>query len=406
MLRHAPCGADDRARRRYDVPRHRTARQRGHDPASSTSRPHPVHQLPAALLRPGEERRAARRRPRQGRPRGPRRRARRRRARRRADPRDRVRAPRRRPRAAPRHRDLQRRRGAVDPAALQASRRGARRRARSRSPTPRARRRCSRASCSRSAGASTPTTSRCRPTCRAMLRDADAALLIGDDALRAYWEHARGPARRTTSAPSGRRGPACRWSTPSGRSAASSPRRSPTPSQRVADALNGSLAYCRAHLDDISEYAARWESFPAEQFRSYFDALQFRFEPRYREGLTRYLDRGARASASSSACRDLAVFGERRVTRPHATDAAAALAFSAARGELRLTRRRRRSRCCAHGDLLDARRGRQRHAPPPRARARRHVHRRPQRQLHQRLRLAAAASARSTATPTTPTPTS
>ena len=56
----------------------------------------------------------------------------------------------------------------------------------------------------------------------------------------------------------------------------------PDATQAVVDALARSLTYCRAHLDDISEYAARWESFPADRFRSYFDALQFRFDPRYR----------------------------------------------------------------------------------------------------------------------------
>ena len=122
--------------------------------------------------------------------------------------------------------------------------------------------RYSRASCSRSAGASTPTTSRCRPTCRAMMREADAALLIGDEALRAYWEQARRPASSTTSAPSGRRGPGCPWSTRSGRCAATSPPQQPDAAQAVVDALARSLTYCRAHLDDISEYAARWEQLP------------------------------------------------------------------------------------------------------------------------------------------------
>ena len=56
----------------------------------------------------------------------------------------------------------------------------------------------------------------------------------------------------------------------------------------VDRAIMGSLAYCRAHLDEISDYAARWEPFSPEQFRGYFDALAFRFEPRYREGLKRY----------------------------------------------------------------------------------------------------------------------
>ena len=121
-------------------------------------------------------------------PRRPRRDARRRRARRRADPRDRVRAPRRRPRAPPRHLDLL------------------------------ATARCSRSCCSRrcrprsSAGSTVALTDTSRtsqvlarillakhwgvqpdyvempPDLASMLREADAALLIGDDALRAYYQ--------------------------------------------------------------------------------------------------------------------------------------------------------------------------------------------------------------------------
>jgi hypothetical protein len=75
------------------------------------------------------------------------------------------------------------------------------------------------------------------------------------------------------------------------------------------DSLARSLSYCRAHLEDISDYAARWEPFPAEHFRSYFDALQFRFDSQYREGLTRYL---AEAVGIGQLDRvpELSVFGE------------------------------------------------------------------------------------------------
>jgi predicted solute-binding protein len=77
----------------------------------------------------------------------------------------------------------------------------------------------------------------------------------------------------------------------------------------VIEMLNSSLSYCRAHLGDISEYAARWETFPAEKFRSYYDALQFRFEPRYREGLTRYLSEARDIGQLDSVPR-LDVYGE------------------------------------------------------------------------------------------------
>jgi chorismate dehydratase len=141
-----------------------------------------------------------------------------------------------------------------------------------------------------------------------MLREADAALLIGDDALRAYWQ---------TPAHLHSYDLGTEWTTWTGLPmvyAVWAVRREfaendPEGVARVSNALNSSLAYCRSHLDDISDYASRWESFPAEQFRSYFDALQFRFEPRYREGLTRYLQE-AHSIGQLDRVPKLAVFGE------------------------------------------------------------------------------------------------
>ncbi len=141
-----------------------------------------------------------------------------------------------------------------------------------------------------------------------MMREAEAALLIGDDALRTYWE----PPATLTIYDLGRE-----WTDWTGLPmvyAVWAVRREfaesrPDAVNAVADALSGSLDYCRAHLDDISAYAARWEPFPAERFRSYFDALQFRFEPRYREGLTRYLAE-AHAVGQIDEVPGLVVFGE------------------------------------------------------------------------------------------------
>jgi chorismate dehydratase len=79
--------------------------------------------------------------------------------------------------------------------------------------------------------------------------------------------------------------------------------------EHVQRSLSESLAYCRSHLDDISDYAARWESFPAERFRSYFDALHFRYEPRYREGLKRYLTEAAELGQLDSVPA-IRIFGE------------------------------------------------------------------------------------------------
>jgi chorismate dehydratase len=146
------------------------------------------------------------------------------------------------------------------------------------------------------------------PDLGAMLREADAALLIGDDALRAYWDKPADLIEYDLGT---------EWTAWTGLPmvyAVWAVRRSfaeeqPEATQAVVEALHTSLTYCRGHLDDISEYAARWESFPAEQFRSYFDALQFRFDPRYRAGLTRYLEE-AHSIGQLDRVPHLDVFGE------------------------------------------------------------------------------------------------
>lgn len=146
------------------------------------------------------------------------------------------------------------------------------------------------------------------PDLPAMLRDADAALLIGDEAIRAYWEPPVGlltyDLGTEWKAWTGLPFVFAVWAVRRDYAAAR-----PDAVASVADALAGSLSYCRAHLDEISEYAARWEHFSPEKFRSYFDALQFRFEPRYREGLRRYLTE-AHAIGQLDAVPELRVFGE------------------------------------------------------------------------------------------------
>jgi chorismate dehydratase len=146
------------------------------------------------------------------------------------------------------------------------------------------------------------------PDLPAMMRDADAALLIGDEAIRTYWE----PPSHLHTYDLGTEWKA--WTGLPFVFAVWAVRREyaaekPAAVQAVADALTGSLAYCRLHLDEISEYAAQWESFPATKFRSYFDALQFRFEPRYREGLTRFLAE-AHAIGQLDRIPEVLVFGE------------------------------------------------------------------------------------------------
>ena len=140
-----------------------------------------------------------------------------------------------------------------------------------------------------------------------MMRDADAALLIGDDALRAYWQ--------TTDLLKYDLG--AEWTEWTGLPmvyAVWAVRREfaeerPDAVTQVSGALDGSLAYCRTHLEAISEYAARWEAFPVSYFHSYFEALQFRFEPRYREGLARFLTEAVAIGELDDAP-DIAIFEE------------------------------------------------------------------------------------------------
>ncbi len=124
------------------------------------------------------------------------------------------------------------------------------------------------------------------PDLPSMMREADAALLIGDDALRAHYQptdlltydlgtewkdfadlpmvYAVWAVRRTFA------------------------KERPDDVSRIAWALARSNAFSHEHLDAISEYAARWEPFPVALFRSYFETLQFDFSERFQEGLARF----------------------------------------------------------------------------------------------------------------------
>jgi chorismate dehydratase len=121
-----------------------------------------------------------------------------------------------------------------------------------------------------------------------MMREADAALLIGDEALRAY--------HQVTDLHKYDLG--VEWKAYAGLPmvyAVWAVRRDfaekrPEDVVRLDWALNQSIGYSREHPDAVAEYAARWEPFPVAFFYSYFDTLRFRFDERYRQGLSRYLE--------------------------------------------------------------------------------------------------------------------
>lgn len=120
----------------------------------------------------------------------------------------------------------------------------------------------------------------------AMMREADAALLIGDDALRAY--HQQMPElkfdlgrvwKEYTELPM----VYAVWAVRREYAEAN-----PAEVQRLDWALNESMSYSREHAEAVAEYAARWEPMPVSFFASYFDTLRFSFDQRFREGMMRY----------------------------------------------------------------------------------------------------------------------
>jgi chorismate dehydratase len=122
----------------------------------------------------------------------------------------------------------------------------------------------------------------------AMMREADAALLIGDDALRAYHQ----PLAELKF------DLGCAWQEFTGLPmvyAVWAVRReyadaNPAEVRRLDWALNESMCYSREHADAVAEYAARWEPMPVSFFASYFDTLRFSFDDRFRAGMMRYFE--------------------------------------------------------------------------------------------------------------------
>lgn len=119
-----------------------------------------------------------------------------------------------------------------------------------------------------------------------MLREADAALLIGDDALRAYhqpmaelkydlgevWKEFTGLPMVYAV-----------WAVRRDYADAN-----PAEVRRLDWALNESMRYSAEHAEAVAEYAARWEPMPVSFFASYYDTLRFSFDDRFREGMQRY----------------------------------------------------------------------------------------------------------------------
>jgi chorismate dehydratase len=119
-----------------------------------------------------------------------------------------------------------------------------------------------------------------------MMRDADAALLIGDDALRAFYtptDLLKYDLGTEWKAYTGLPMVYAVWAV-----RREYAERNADSVKRLDWALNESMRYSAEHADAVAEYAARWEPMPVSFFASYFDTLRFSFGDRFREGMARY----------------------------------------------------------------------------------------------------------------------
>lgn len=128
-----------------------------------------------------------------------------------------------------------------------------------------------------------------------MMREADAALLIGDDALRALY----------TPSDLLRYDLGVEWDQLTGLPmvyAVWAVRRKFAKAhaetvRSVARALAESVRYSAEHLDAIAEYAARYETFPVVFLKTYFEALRFEFGPDYQKGLVTFFKKAKATGA-------------------------------------------------------------------------------------------------------------
>jgi chorismate dehydratase len=137
----------------------------------------------------------------------------------------------------------------------------------------------------------------CPPELTAMLLEADAAVLIGDAALRATYEAPRSGLavydlgavwREWTGLPM----VFAVWAARRAYAEAN-----PGLVKEVHAAFVRSRGQALAHVDDVAAQAARWEPFDPATLARYFRTLDFSLGPRQLEGLTEFARRAALAGA-------------------------------------------------------------------------------------------------------------
>lgn len=134
---------------------------------------------------------------------------------------------------------------------------------------------------------------RCPPELTQMLLEADAAVLIGDPALRALYEAPALGLQVTDLAQAWKEWTGLPmvfavWAVRKEFAAAN-----PGVVKEVHEAFQRSRDLCLGELDDVAESAARWEPFDAATLATYFRALDFSLGERQIEGVREFARRAA-----------------------------------------------------------------------------------------------------------------
>jgi chorismate dehydratase len=142
-----------------------------------------------------------------------------------------------------------------------------------------------------------PTYFTCPPDLSEMLLEADAAVLIGDVALRALYEAPRRGLLVTDLGQAWREWTGLPMVFAVWAARRDFARAHPGLVKGVHEAFLRSREVCLAELDDVAEAAARWEPFDATTLASYFRVLDFSLGSRQVAGLREFARRAAAAGA-------------------------------------------------------------------------------------------------------------
>ncbi len=132
----------------------------------------------------------------------------------------------------------------------------------------------------------------CPPDLGRMLDEGEAALLIGDPALRVLWQPPEG-LHCYDLGEEWRRLTGCAMVYAVWAVRRDYAKRAPGLVEEVLATFRRSLAYSLAHVEEIAVAASRREAFPAEVLADYFRTLRFEFGQRYRDGLREFARRAA-----------------------------------------------------------------------------------------------------------------